>query len=381
MKERSSAVARFFGRRKNDLLKLRRYLRSIGAAREQNRLADEIGLKNATELVLFFTASIDDCNGGVMSIANLAATSRRLLPGATVLMTTYPGDPTVVKNTTFPNDEMILRFPLICRIAHPKKLILHIPEMDADSFYEMLSPVQREWIRAVPDCQINILNQNISYMRPRADWAELFELTKNVTQTTAHQKYTTQEMCNKYGIPLHRFGTCGDRSQWPFLPFAEKENLIVFSPDSNEYEPKVRELIRKELPKYRIEVVHDLTFTEYLELVARARFVLTFGEGMDGYFSEPPSVGTVSMAVYNERYFPDIRWLDLENVYASYQELLSRIVFDIRRWESNEAAYNNVRQVTHDINAPIVNSRVLYEDNLRRFYIRRYDYYPVDIAI
>ena len=53
----------------------------------------------------------------------------------------------------------------------------------------------------------------------------------------------------------------------------------------------------------------------YMDYIAKAMFVISFGEGFDGYFIQPCLVGSVGIAVYNERFFPDSSWKELDNVY------------------------------------------------------------------
>ena len=358
-----------------DWQKIRRMCRSVLSLPAQNRLARSLRLDAVKTLVLFAVPTVDECNGGAMSIASLAATSRKLLPEATVLSVTLPGCPTAVRNDTFPNQESFLRFSLVCRLAKPEKLILHIPEIDADALYGMLSAEERAWMRTIPDVQINILNQNILYMRPREAWSDLFKLTENITQTTAHRRYTTQEVCSRYGIPTHLFSTRMDRSGWPRVPFAEKQSQIVFSPDQNEFVPRVRALVAEKLPDYTITVVEKMKFRDYLELVARSRFVLTFGEGLDGYFNQAPNLGTVGLAVYNDAFFPSPAWRGLANVYPSYPALLERLADDVRRWELDEAAYYRLQREHLALKA-VVYPPNGYEDNLRRFYKGEYDFVP-----
>lgn len=367
-------ISRFITRRRNDLKKITRWIHSLAACREQDRRASEMSLASARNLVIFMTATIDDCNGGILSIASLAATSRKLLPEYRVLLSTYPGEPTLAKNRTFPNDESIIRLSLISRLTRPQKLVIHVPEMDADGFYKMLSPVQREWIRAVPDCQINILNQNIDYMRTREQWSDLYRLASNITQSTAHKRYTTQEVCDRYGIPLHRFGFYLDESLWPYRDFEQKEKLIVISPDENEYKSRVLKMMADELPDYQVVEVKRMAFSAYLDLISRAPFVVTFGEGEDGYFIQPPSVGSLGFAVYNERFFKGPEMKGLANVYLSFDELIERFPKDVRLYEHDHVRYEEVRRRHIALRDSF--SYETYCDNLRRFYARQYDFLP-----
>lgn len=368
-------ISHFWVRRKNELKKLRLNWRSFLASFAQRRMARNMDLDAAEELVVFFVPTVYDCNGGVMSIASLSAITRRLKPNAKVVTATVPGEPTAVKNRLFPNDEVVLTLPIIRAHAHPKKLLMHLPELACADFAPSLSKADREWIRSIPDVHINILNQNLDLMPPKEAWNNLFELTEKVTQTTAHESTGTQETCNRFGIPLHHFSVNLDHSWWPYKPFAEKEKLIVFSPDPNEWEPKVRAAIKRDLPEYRIEVVHDMTFTEYLDLVARAKFVISFGEAFDGYFIQPYTCGTIGIAAYIEKFFPSPEWKTLDSVYASYEDMVNRFTQDVRRWEQSEADYAATIADFKSRKAKLYFDDAL-EGNMKRFYEGTYDHYP-----
>ena len=61
----------------------------------------------------------------------------------------------------------------------------------------------------------------------------LYKLTDNITQTVAHDRYATQEICNKYKIPTHLFSALWDMSAYKKRDFSQKEKIIVLSPDAN----------------------------------------------------------------------------------------------------------------------------------------------------
>ncbi|NMA26206.1 MAG: hypothetical protein GX934_00385, partial [Burkholderiales bacterium] len=100
--------------------------------------------------------------------------------------------------------------------------------------------------------------------------------------------------------------------------------------------------MREGLPDYRQVVVKGLTFDRYMHLVSSSRFSLTFGEGFDGYFCDPFEVGGLGLAVYNDEFFPDASWLELRNVYRSFQDMLERVVDDIRFLEKNPQEYDRL---------------------------------------
>ena len=369
------AVKRFVEIRANEIRKVRCFLDDKFSRLWQRFAICALKPDAAEPLVVFLVPFTDRVSGGLMSITAMAMVTRRLLPRATVVLSTLPGTQTKRRISLFPNEERIFVFSLLCRRMRPGRMVLHIPEMMLAKFCAELPSGFREWLRAIPDLQVNILNQNILMMPEPKLWKGLFDLTSNVTQTTAHRSYSTQEVCDRFGVPLHHLSVYLDTNHWPCTPFDKKEKLIVFSPDGNSHSGEIKEVIRRELPEYRIAVVRNLKFMDYLRLVSRAMCTITFGEGFDAYFCQPVEVGSLGFAVYNEEFFPGREWLSLPNVYASWEEMAQRLPGDIRRLERNSAEYYAIQRRQGGMIAAIYGYDK-FEDNLRRFYGGQYDYHP-----
>ena len=368
-------LERFIEKRCNEIRKIRCFFDDKFSRIRQNEEIHTLELKTRRMLIVFLIPFVDRVSGGLMSIVSTAMVTRRLLPDAAVVLSTLPSTPTKRRIKMFSNQEKIFRLQLLCRKTMPCRMILHIPEMMVASFCENLPCACREWLRAIPDLQVNIMNQNILMMPEPELWKGLFDLTTNVTQTTAHRSYSTQEVCDRFGVPLHHLSVYLDTNHWPSTPFDKKEKLIVFSPDGNSHSREIEDVIRRELPEYRIVVVRNLKFVEYLRLVSRAMCTITFGEGFDAYFCQPVEVGSLGFAVYNEEFFPGREWLSLPNVYASGEEMARRLPGDIRRLERDSAEYYAIQRRQGGMIAAIYGYDK-FEDNLRRFYGGRYDYHP-----
>jgi hypothetical protein len=337
---------------------------------------DLSNIKNAKKIIIFIVPNCLFMAGGIMSIYTLCDYSRRFCPEAECLIVTQPGKKTYATNDFFENNEKIYRWEQIVKNAvNVKKMILHAPEYLACDFYNSLTKDDIKFLRSIDDLQINFLNQKIEVMPEPQELICYRELTNNITQTTAHKRSATQETCDKWGIPTHWFSVHVDYSKYKIIPFAQKEKLIVISCDENENKEKILSEIRQNLPDYKIETVINITFKEYMNLVAKAFTVITFGEGYDGYLTQPPRVGTVSMAVYNDVFFPDKSWKKLANVYESYDQLAANIIGDIKRLEANPQEYD-------DICLTVIKKRdehgglPEYLDNVNRFYSKKYDYLP-----
>lgn len=309
------------------------YKQFIDAVKIQDAY-DLTNLNNAKKLILFLIPSPDKCiiNGGIMSIFLLCETSREINPDATCIISTFPNKKyTYAKNDKFLNNESIYRFSQIVDNAkNLEEMILHIPEYYADDFYNDLTGKDIEFLKSIKNLHINIMNQNIELMPELEKLRDLYKLTNNITQTLAHDRYATQEVCDKWQIPTHLFSVNIDISKYKAYPFEEKEKIIVLSPDCNENKEKIVKKLEKELPDWKLVTVNNMTFTEYMDLISRAFFTITFGEGMDGYFGQPQYVNSVGFAVYNDEFFPNNNWKNFENVYASYDEMYENIVADVK---------------------------------------------------
>lgn len=101
------------------------------------------------------------------------------------------------------------------------------------------------YLSALPDLQINILNQNIELMPDVHVINELKKFTVNITCTTAHERYTTRELREAIGIPLHKFSTFISPEQYKSLDYIHKENLMVVSPDDHPLKSNIIDLIKE----------------------------------------------------------------------------------------------------------------------------------------
>lgn len=85
--------------------------------------------------------------------------------------------------------------------------------------------------------------------------------------------------------------------------------------------------------------------------------------------------GGLGLAVYNDEFFPDASWLELRNVYSSFQDMLDRVVDDIRFLEKNPQEYDRLSaQALGRIHS--LYGLEKFKDNLTRFYDGRYDFLP-----
>ena len=112
-----------------------------------------------------------------------------------------------------------------------------------------------------------------------------------------------------------------------------------------------------------------------MDLIGRAYFTITFGEGMDGYFNQPIYVGGIGVAVYNDDFFPNESWKELKNVYTTYEEMATNICKDLKEVSLNKDLYiETINKQLNKLNEIYVENK--YRSNIERFYAKEYDFEP-----
>lgn len=332
-------------------------------------------VQDAKKLVLFILPKREIIGGGVLSIFSIAKYTKRLLPDYRVFFVTEKGKAQYDKITWFDNDEKIFKWERVIRsLSGVDRLLIHIPEFMTRNFYDRLSKRDVKILRKVPHLQINILNQNSKLLSSVDDVKKLFRLTDFVTQTVAFERDVQQSFANKYNMPITFISSFLDLSKYKVVPFEEKEKLIVLSPDVCPVRDSLIDSLKKELSDYRIEVVNNMSFENYMDLISRAFAVITLGEGFDGYLLQPSIVKTLSFAVYNSDFFPDSEFLNLMNIYKSYDDLMQNIIGDITELSLDKEKYytviNELRRLDN------CHSEEIHVSLLNDFYNQKYNFIP-----
>jgi hypothetical protein len=331
----------------------------------------DMGDANARKLIWFLVPSWDVCGGGLLSISYFYEETRMLLgsPGVAVVASTYPNAPTLKKYTAFPNSMDIFSFgEIVTYFKSVEHAILHIPEYFCKDFPSQLSPTERLFLDTIPRLQVNIMLQNVDQCKPD-DMQALRTLTDEMTCTTAHDRYSTKEQSMRFGIPLHKLSVFVDgyeQRRW-----TEKQDIMVLSPDQHPLRNRVIDIIKKGLPSLELITVENMPYESYRSLIAKAKWSLTFGEGLDGYFAEMAWTGGIPFAVYNDRFFmPQFR--ELPTVYDTWDELQTWIVGDILKLDHDEPYHGAGEPIRRALNE--LYSCEKYRENIRLFYNEEYDF-------
>jgi hypothetical protein len=343
-----------------------------------NKIADRINrMRQSKRKIVFFIPPMKMVNGGILSIFSLCKTSREFhnIHKSDVVLSVYPGHKTYGRNDLFENQETIYTFEDILGDETPDFLMLHIPETASAEALNYLQANHFEKLRKIPDLRINILNQNIVLMHPPLDVARWFTLTPTVTQTTAHNRYSTQELSDKYCLPTHHLSTFVDHKQYEFIDYDAKDDIILLSPDLVSEKNKIVKSIKDKMPDYEIITVENMAYEDYKSLASRAKYLITFGEGFDGYYVEGFFSGGVTFAVYNDTFFPSSRFQGLPNIFSSYESMLDTITARIQSMEKDTKIYSGtVKKNLDEINK--LYSFESYRNNLKNYYLGKYTYIP-----
>jgi hypothetical protein len=153
--------------------------------------------------------------------------------------------------------------------------------------------------------------------------------------------------------------------------YEEKEPILVVSHDEHPLKEHVLGRLAGELPGLKIQVVRGLSYEEYKSLIRRAKWTLTFGEGLDGYFIESVFSGGLPFAVYNEQFFTH-DFEGLENIYPSWDALEERMAADMRRLDE-PSGYKRARRRVYELLDEIYDTE-RFRENLRMFYRGEYTF-------
>jgi hypothetical protein len=355
----------------------KKVFREISITRSQNELINQLD-QGSNKLIVFIVPGLDwntgkeKISGGIMSIVSLYEETLKLkeIHGAEVIMCTLTSDSLLLRFRKFENEAIVFRFSQVIKFfGKAKEVIIHLPEFMTGDFKFMLSKKEQTWLTSKL-IHYNILNQNIR-LCPSVD--VIYGLVKEshlTTMTTAHSKYCNSYYREYFNVPLHKFSTWVSPEKYQFRAFNEKNSLLVVSPDGHPMKDEVLERLRL-IEGLSVVLIQGFTYEQYKELISKAKWSLTFGEGLDGYFVEPIFSGSISFAIYNEDFFtPD--FAEMQTVYHSFEDLLENIANDILRLD-NSAAFENYQKRQYDLCAKHYNQQV-YRQNISEFYRGNYTF-------
>ncbi|MCT4587341.1 MAG: hypothetical protein N4A71_05930 [Carboxylicivirga sp.] len=357
-----------------------RFFREFLIRKKQNCLFKKQVNADSSSLILFFIdganwfTGYDDISGGILSIASIYEETEKLHPlhKSQVIMATLPDcRHLLAKHTQFPNNIPVFRYTQLKHFRKLNHVLIHIPEYQFNldlisKICKMFNYLPKESIH------INILNQNIELMPEPDIISEVKQQGFFLTQTTAHEQYSTKEIRDKYAIPLHKLSVYATPQRYNFIHPKQKESLILLSPDIVKEKEGVVSIIKEKLPEFQIKIINGITYMDYLKLIEKAKYMITFGEGLDFYFVETVFSGGVSFAKYNEAFFTE-DFRQLHSIFKSYEEMAKNICCCIKELEANESSYKLTNKQQFNACYNIYND-TYYKENLSNFYKQNYLY-------
>jgi hypothetical protein len=357
----------------------RRVWREIGIKKIQNKLIQQQYLDETKKLIVFIVVGADwvtgkdKISGGAISIVSLCQETQKLkkIHGAEVIMCTWKGEQLFLRHTTFENNTNVFRFEqVITYFNNLKELMIHIPELLVEQVLTTINFKDQIFLKNINDVRINIMNQNIRLMPDPSAIKNLLEITPNVSITTAHQRYCTAEYRSLYNVPIHKFSVWISPEQYTSRTWRDKKNLIVVSPDEHPLKQEILAKIEKET-NLEVFIIQNLKYEQYKTLISEAKWSLTFGEGLDGYFIEPIFSGAISFAIFNEQFFTE-SFRELKTVYSDQYDLLNSIVEDVNSLD-NQIDFDQYQEVEFKLCSALY-SFDEYKKNLMKFYQHEYTF-------
>lgn len=341
---------------------------------------------NTKKLILFFVpAGTDRINGGILSICTIYNVVKNLkeIHGCDVVASFLPRkSETDFKYRKFSNEMIIYTFKEIEKYFDKLDFAeIHIPDVMISAFNKENKRMRPffKWTDKVKDVKINLLNQNDLFMPGIEKINKVKELFPKTTMTMAHKKYANIDKRNQYGVPLHLFSAWLSPTPYKKRTFDEKENLIIYSPDKIQWIPNASILtkeailsnLKSKLPHYQFVEIKDMTYDNYKEYASKAKFVITFGEGLDGYLIETIFSGGISFAVYNEIFFTK-DFENLPSLYSSFDEMNDKIADAIKYYDQPE----NFKDYQDELSVIIdkMYSFDMLKNNVKQYYLHNFDF-------
>lgn len=331
--------------------------------------------ESCEKLVWFWTTEQDTISGGLMSICGLYEIARGLVSihGSEVVASTLPWNKGYLSGyTMFDNAMPVLRYDQITyHFPNVKEVLIMLPELHVREAIGYLSSQIDPYLFSIPHRSLNIMNQNIELMPAPHEVDRLKRYFIKVTQSTAHKSYTTQRVRDRYGIPTHQIIPY-IKKEIVVTSYEQKEELFIYSPDEHPGKAAVLRRLREEFPAMEFIEIRDIPFREYLQLISRAKWAMTFGEGLDGYFLEPYAAGGVSFAVWNDAFFTD-KYRALPTILGSYEEAAGTLPALMRSLDEKNA-YEAARAQTTGVIYSDYSPGRTPRDTMVDFFLGNYDF-------
>jgi hypothetical protein len=336
-------------------------------------------IKISKKIMVILVPEGNHISGGLLSLFSIASNMRRVRKthGYDVIAMTLPSKDgqTFYRNKFFRSDESAYRFAQILECRSATDVYIHIPEYAVRSFCALLSTEERQYLQGIENLHINILNQNVTLMPDKTCVDTLRILSNNISQSVAHHAYFSQKIADTYGLPTLLLTAYTDLSAYPPVDIAEKEKLIIYSPDNAKFKQRCLDTISRNCPDFELKEIRGISFDHYMDLATRCMFSITFGEGFDGYLAQPIHQGGIGFAVYNQEFFPTRDFLRYENIFESDDHMVNDICDRIRALSSDEGRYRHLNSQLMEEYRKLY-SHADYIRQLQTLALKQFEYLP-----
>ena len=332
--------------------------------------------KDCKKIILFMMTPDDVISGGLMSIAGMYEILKEIkgdrFDDVVAINLPWRTDDLLYQFSLFDTDLRMFRYDhLQALFPNVEEMLIMIPEIYIKDFGEYLKKNPDSYFLQGRKVHLNVMDQNIELMPFEIYIDTMKTYFDEVTQTVAHKKYCTQHFREVYDVPSHLL-IPPIRKKFTVRPYEEKEEIFAYSYDLNPYKNSVINAIKKKYPNMRFVEIIGLKFRDYLELISKAKWVMSFGEGLDGYFSEPYYSGTISFSVWNERFFTEA-YHGLPTVFEDYDDTVARIT-DVMAALDNKEDYERTVEQVREVHKKDYALKESPEDQLESFLQKRYDF-------
>lgn len=342
--------------------------------------------KSNANIILFLIPYSNVINGGHLSFSSLINIfkNKKHLHNSEVIASylLLNNTPNNTKFTEFKSNVFIQDLRTIFSHFNSfNNLTIHIPESYIHFWIdEMVKTSYPKYIIdkivGAKNLTINILNQNDEYMDDikYLDWIRQ-NLTTNITMTMAHKQYTTPEKREEYDVPIHHLSAWLNSKPYTKVSFNDKENIIILSPDDFREETEYSKAdfikyLKQSLPDFKVIEINNFKYEDYKKIIQKAKFTITFGEGLDGYLIESSFYGGVAFSVYNDIFFSK-NYEKLSTLYKNLDQLIKNIVHDINKLNNFESFSIKNKELLGEIEKEY--SHTLFEKRVENYLKNQFD--------
>lgn len=339
-----------------------------------------IKITRSKRLAVFIVPEHNEMSGGIYSIFSIAnqVSKTKKIHGYDVVLMTRPNksDVTYCRQKNFKNSQDVYRFQQIVRFSQLETVYIHVPEYACSSFIENIDPETFSFLMSVKNRYVNVLNQNIELMVKSSALDKLRSFaTDYITQSVAHHAYANQNIADIYNINTLLLAAYTDLSEYEPTAYHSKDNLIIYSKDNAPYKDKVLSKLRNAFSNFEFVEINKITFDEFMELAARAKFSISFGEGFDGYVSQPILMGGLGLTLFKPQFFPSRDYLKFDVFFKTPDEMEKNIVNVIKQYIANPDCYEKLNKKLVQMHDELY-SVDAYKLQISRLMSRSYDYSP-----